>query len=211
MMLLVVVSVVTAIDECQDAVNPSDVPCTILSSYQYGNGCGTYQVKIYNNTPALIDTVHMTDYGVTGYCNITFNYSTQGTYFLNFSAGESATVKVEEDSMAFVAVSIILLGLLVAVIYTATKVKGQWMQIFLSLIGLVLITLTFYFSASIIHISYPQYTGLEDVFWTFYGICTTLIWVSMAFAIVVLIFQLFKNFMLDERRKRGLDEDDLYG
>ena len=45
----------------------------------------------------LLDTRTMANYSLTGRCNITFNYTTQDSYLLNWSSGDSSKIIIEED------------------------------------------------------------------------------------------------------------------
>jgi hypothetical protein len=84
----------------------SDIPCLIISSWQFPNACNTYSVKIYNEIPLLLDTRTLGTYGETGRCNITFNYTQQGSYLLNWTTGDSSKIIVEEDNNMLIAIVI---------------------------------------------------------------------------------------------------------
>ena len=96
LMFLLIVSVVNALENCKREMNSGEIPCRQLSSWDYPNECNTYTVSIYISNSTLLDTRSMDNYGIIN-CNITFNYTSQGSYFLNFSSGDTAIIIIEED------------------------------------------------------------------------------------------------------------------
>jgi len=111
LMILMMVSIATAIEECQGTITPSDVPCMIVTTWDYENACNTYQLSIYNSTPELLDTRALTDYTPTYFCNTTFNYTQQGSYNYNISnINETGTITVEADDEMNLAIVITLIG-----------------------------------------------------------------------------------------------------
>jgi len=97
LMVLLMFQIVTAIEDCKGIMNARDIPCLIISSWQFPNDCNTYTINIYQSNTTLLNTKTMADYGNTGRCNITFNYSTQDSYLLNWSSGDSSKIIIEED------------------------------------------------------------------------------------------------------------------
>jgi len=104
-MVLLIVSVVNALENCKREMNSGDIPCRQLSSWDYPDDCDTYTVSIYISNSTLLDTRSMDNYGIIN-CNITFNYTSQGSYFLNFSSGDTAIIIVEEDANMLIALVI---------------------------------------------------------------------------------------------------------
>lgn len=99
-MLLIFAASVYSIKECDSPIEPSDIPCIIKSTWDYGN-CAATEIKIYNSTPELIGQRNFTDFGLSHRCNITWNYSERGSYFWNVSNGDSGTIIVEGEKMEF--------------------------------------------------------------------------------------------------------------
>jgi hypothetical protein len=96
LMALLMISIVMAIDECKGVMNSRDIPCLIISTWQFPNQCGTYTIQTYRNA-TLLDTRTMANYSLTGRCNVTFNYTKQDSYLLNWSSGDSSKIIIEED------------------------------------------------------------------------------------------------------------------
>jgi hypothetical protein len=105
LMFLLIVSVVNALENCKREMNSGEIPCRQLSSWDYPNDCNTYTVSIYISNSTLLDTRTMDNYGIIN-CNITFNYTSQGSYFLNFSSGDTAIIIIEEDANMLIALVI---------------------------------------------------------------------------------------------------------
>jgi len=111
LVILILLPIAVALKDCKPIISSRDVPCMIITAYQYPNTCNTYTVKIYNETPSLLDTRNLGDYGGIR-CNLTFNYSQRGSYLLNFSSGDSASIVVEEVDNIDLAIIIGLVALI---------------------------------------------------------------------------------------------------
>lgn len=125
-MLLVLIPLVIAIaeNECTDIITQNDIPCSIISSWEYNN-CTSTQVKIYNSTPALISTRNFSVYSDSGRCNITWNITQRGSYFWNVTNGDTGRliVESEDDQMASLAITLFVLLITAAIFFVAFKVK----------------------------------------------------------------------------------------
>lgn len=106
MMMLMMIQIVIGLEDCKGIMNPDDIPCQIISSWQFPNLCNTYTIMVYQSNTTLLDTRNMGDYGGTGRCNITFNYTTLDSYLFNWSSGDSSKIIVEEDNNMLIALVI---------------------------------------------------------------------------------------------------------
>lgn len=101
MVLLLIPLAAAELIECKGVMNQRDLPCQIISTWQFPRECGTYEIKIFNTTANLARTATMGNYTDTARCNITFgiypNETTQGNYVLNWSSGDSSKIIIEED------------------------------------------------------------------------------------------------------------------
>lgn len=104
-MALVAIPIAAAIIECENIETPADIPCMIISTWDYGN-CSPTQAKIYNSTPTLLDTRNFTDFGASGRCNFTWNISTVDSYFWNVTNGDTGHITVEVDDKLNLAIVI---------------------------------------------------------------------------------------------------------
>jgi len=100
LIILVLIPIVSSLEECKRVMNPGDIPCIFTTSMKskwiYTNSCNTYIVEIYDSTPTLLDSRTLGTYQDTR-CNLTFNYTEIGSYLLNFSSRETAKIIIEED------------------------------------------------------------------------------------------------------------------
>ena len=94
-----------ALEECQGVMSPGDVPCMVISTWQIPS-CTTETIQIYKSNTTLIDTKTMSNWGVSGRCNATWNYSTIDSYVLNWSSGDSSKIIIEEDNNMLIALVI---------------------------------------------------------------------------------------------------------
>jgi hypothetical protein len=102
LVMLLIIPAAYALEECDSPVEPNEVPCLVISTYQFSDSCNSFNAKIYNSSPSLLSTKTYGEYGSTGRCNITFNYSKRGSYILNSSDGSSASIIVGGEKMLIV-------------------------------------------------------------------------------------------------------------
>ena len=117
LMFLCMIPIVYGLSECDSPIEPSDIPCSVISTYQFDNECSTNTVNIYDEVPILLDTRNWDNYSDTGRCNITFNYTERGSYLLNSSEGSSATIIVRGVKMEFLRVTIFGIFFLLSLIF----------------------------------------------------------------------------------------------
>lgn len=115
-MVLMMFPIVGAIEDCKGVMNTGDIPCILTIGYTPENICTSYQVLIYNNNATLMETQTLGTYGNTGWCNITFNHTSEGSYFLNFTTGDTAQVIVEEDEDMLLA-TVIGIGIIATLLF----------------------------------------------------------------------------------------------
>jgi len=109
MRLLIIVLVILAslsgialaIQECDSPIEPADIPCNMISTYDFEGDCNTHTLKIYNDVPELLETRNWSNYTIPGICNSTFNYTEGGSYYINSSEGSSITIIVNQKNSEF--------------------------------------------------------------------------------------------------------------
>jgi len=109
MMVLITIPIGSAMDICEGTANTEDIPCMVVSTWAYDN-CNTTQAAIFNSTPALIETKNFTDYGASGRCNFTWNYSTVDSYVWNVTNGDTGRIIVEVNDTMQLAIALVLSG-----------------------------------------------------------------------------------------------------
>lgn len=211
MLMLVTLPLAYSLEECQAAMTSGEIPCLILSTWTYPNSCNTYNIKIYNETPSLLSTVTMDSYGITGRCNITFNYTTHGSYLLNYSSGDSATIIVEGDEMSYVGIGILLAAITFIFAFMATKVKGVALQIGLSLMTLVMVVFDFFIAARIIEAVDSSQVGIISNLDTFYWIAIQFLRFALWGVMIFIVWWLYKIIKsLPEMRRQKREREYLY-
>ena len=115
----------TAIKECKGIMNKGNLPCLIISTWQFP--CAAETIQIYNEVPTLIRTAQLVDYGISGRCNISFgianNETTLGSYLLNWSSGDSSKIIIEEDDSMLIALVIGITFIVALFIFLTFAVK----------------------------------------------------------------------------------------
>jgi len=121
--VFILIASATALKECKEVMKLSDIPCEIITSWDYPNICETYEIKVYNQTPLLVYNNSLTNYTGTGRCNQTFNITDKGSYIVNISnGGDSARIIIEgEDNMGSLSITIFILLITVTLFYLSTK------------------------------------------------------------------------------------------
>lgn len=129
---ILMAQIVYGLTECERVITSNDVPCMIISSWEYDN-CNTTQTRIYNETPSLMATRNYTDFGQSGRCNFTWNISTVGSYFYNnTNNGDSGTIIVEVDDKLNLAIviglsifSAIFIGIGIILWYSKKEIQTE--------------------------------------------------------------------------------------
>lgn len=93
--MIILIPLVYSLDECERELETFDIPCRVTSTWDYPNACNTYEVTIYNNNGTALNTISLDTFGI--YCNFTFNYSDEGTYYYNVSSGDTGSILVKKD------------------------------------------------------------------------------------------------------------------
>ena len=97
--IVLIIPLVSGMEECQRTEEPEDIPCKAISTWQYPNSCDTYEVKIFNQTGVLLEQLNMSSYGSTGFCVFNFTHDTKGTYVYNVSSGDTGAIVVEVKNL----------------------------------------------------------------------------------------------------------------
>lgn len=110
LIIILMLPIVYALEECQPITEPKDIPCLITSTWNYSGECGGDNATFYNSSGGNIGTYTFDNYGSSGLCNITFNITTTGSYTYKVTNGDSGNILVEaEDNMTSLGVIIFLI------------------------------------------------------------------------------------------------------
>lgn len=139
-MMLMIPVASALIQECEEVIEPGTAPCLLLTNWGSSN-CNHTIIKIYNETPLQIRTLNMSDWGLTGRCNATFNITKTGSYLLNYSNGDSARIKVEVSDNMMLAL-VFLIGIVdLLIIMFIFKMDDE--HFLMKLFGLFFVVATF--------------------------------------------------------------------
>ncbi len=117
---ILIVPIVYGLQQCDSPIEPSDLPCEVVSTYLFDDGCAANEVRIFNSVPTLLQTKTWDDWGSAGRCNITFgeiaNTSLRDSYSLNSTDGSTATIIVGGVKMEFLRLTIFGLFFAIALV-----------------------------------------------------------------------------------------------
>ncbi len=117
---ILIVPLVYGLQQCDSPIEPSDLPCEVVSTYLFDDGCVANEVKIFNSVPILLQTKTWDVWGDGGRCNVTFgevaNTSLRDSYSLNSSDGSTATIIVGGVKMEFLRLTIFGLFFFIALV-----------------------------------------------------------------------------------------------
>ena len=214
-MFVLLLTSVTALKECKEVVQPKDIPCEIITTWDYINDCNTYEMKVYNQTPSLVYNVSLTDYTGTGRCNTTFNITTKGSYIFNISNGGDSgriIVEVEEDEMASLAITVFILIITGGLFWLSTKkeiFRSKYANIIARRSALVLaIYLMILNSAIMATIAENAGLALTQEMFFFMRLFGFIGYPAMIILMLSALFQSFRDMKMDKRRKRTGDEEE---
>jgi len=169
--LLLMIPVAYALDECQRVQDPGDIPCNIVSTWS-GTDCVS-TISIFNESEELIGIVSWGNH--TPYCNFTWNYSGAGTYTYN-STIEDGVITVAGGKMWLLGILLIPLGLAFLFLYWGATLQDEQepLKWFMRLLALVMIFVLFAAANMVINLN-PGYSVLLALFnftwitWVFWG------------------------------------------
>lgn len=120
-LLLSLIPLVSAIDECKGTMHNNEVPCLLLLENSSSNPCDTMTVTVYKNSSGILYTQQMVQYSPF-LCNGTFNQTDYGTYTFQYSSGDTGSIVIEEDldnRYYLYVVALIVFFILLAMGYTS--------------------------------------------------------------------------------------------
>ena len=89
-----------ALEQCEDIIEPEDIPCLIVTTWDYPDACNLYTLDLYNESGDTIQSFTMGDIGI--YCNTTFNYTNTGQYYYNISSGDTGSILVGAENLMLI-------------------------------------------------------------------------------------------------------------
>ena len=205
LVLMLVVDIAIAYEECQSEVQPNDIPCRVTTTWVYPEPCNSYNTTIFNEAGGVVYTTNLSSFGETGFCNFTFTNTTPQSYYYNISSGDTGGILVkEDDTMGYMALGLILMGATMLFAYFAVNSKNYVFQIFFSLFAFMMIVVDFYMGARIIEAAVSTQTGLIHNIDTMYMVSLYLFKFLLSLIGIYVMFKLWNLIFpsKDERRRR---------
>jgi hypothetical protein len=172
------IGTVQAIELCTETVEPLDIPCNIVSTWNYTPPCNSYYAILYNSSGYNLLNFTMDSYGDSGLCYFTFNQTVRDSYSFVINNGDTGNINVSADNMEMGIVFGI--GIIVSILmFLAFKLDDshsllRLLFIFesITLIGLIPaafiipnITTIFYKMITFIIVSFWIYVGCYIIYW----------------------------------------------
>lgn len=89
-----------ALEDCGKVMFPNEIPCKLVSSWNYTPQCENHSGLVYTSNGSTIDELNFSTFGQSQLCVANFTISTVGSYEIVVSNGDSADIKIEqEDTM----------------------------------------------------------------------------------------------------------------
>jgi len=164
------IQIVYGIENCENSIEPTDIPCQIVSTWNYTPPCTSYTATVFNNSGNNIINYTFSDYGDSGLCYFDWNVSTGGSYSFTVNNGDSGEVLVRYANMLLgVTIGI---GIVIALfIFLAFKLDSSHTILRLALIFFSVILITIIPSVFIIDdftiIFNKVIMGFAIVFWLY--------------------------------------------
>lgn len=167
--------------ECQDVIEPDEVPCYVSTTWDYPNECRDYTVDIYNVTGNHLITMNLSDYGTTYFCVFNFTYSDVGTYQFNISSGDSGsvTVGVTNYMISIIMAIAVMCGILLWITHMLSEEHVFLKILFISFVFVLITLIPTAFMVTditlILHKSYMRMISITSIYLFVYLIYKALV------------------------------------
>lgn len=193
-MLLFVTPLVGALEECQRVQNPTDIPCTIRSSWLPSTGCSE-TFYIFNETGGNIYNLSWA--ASPPFCNVTWNYTDQATYIYNSSI-EAGVITVASTDFFIMGILLIPIILAFFFVYYSNHFKEEYPAIgwLFKLLALAMIPILF-IGVHIALEANATYSGLTALFdivilsYVMYGV--------FALILIYILYNIYKDFKVGKQ------------
>jgi len=98
-LLIVLVPMLYAVENCEKIIEPQDIPCRIVSAWNYTIPCNSHTAKVYNNSGINVINYTFQDYGNSLLCYFLFNYTTRGSYNIITDVDDNGEIIVRYINM----------------------------------------------------------------------------------------------------------------
>jgi len=136
---------VSGLEECTPVTSIQDIPCMVVSVWNYSN-CILEKAVFYNESGVNFINYTFSDYGGSGLCNFTFNYSSIGSFTYKVTNGDQGNILVKPDitmvyaiigSVLFIGLAFLLISFFIGKEFANIKVLSFFSSIAFFLLSLV--------------------------------------------------------------------------
>ena len=122
-----------AVEECAGAVEPEDIPCQIVSNWNYTAPCSSHLAIVFNSLGDNIVNYTYGDFGSSGRCYTNWTLTTIDSYTGTVTNGDTFNITVGVDNMQLAL--IIAIGITIAsLLFIAFKLDKEHIILQLGLI-----------------------------------------------------------------------------
>lgn len=190
------IPLVTAVEECQREQDPTEIPCSVISTWVPSAGCSAYNISVYNGSGVNIENYTWSEYSVT--CSFIFNISEYGTYQYNSSIENGVINVKEENKMWLLGILLIPLGLCFFFVYFSNQLEDTHnpLKWFFRLLALIMIFILYQGAYIVIGMNsnYSELTKMFNI--AVYG---WIFWTIMAYFLLYVLYNIFMSFKHNKR------------
>jgi len=168
--LIVMLPLVLSIENCEKIAEPQDIPCRVVSAWNYTPSCNSQTARIHNNSGHNVYNFTFQDYGTSGLCFFNFNVSTIGSYTITVGNGDNAELIVRYVNMQIgIMIGIgIIIALFMFLAFKLDKSHNLLRLIFIFFsVALLSIIPAVYLVDDITSIFHKLIMGFVTVFWLY--------------------------------------------
>lgn len=207
MVMLALIPLAFAMDECQRIEEPKDIPCTIYSTWKPAD-CAAFNLTVFNESDNVVQI--LTWNNLTTVCNATFNITQKGIYLYNSSI-ESGVIEVEaKDNMIGLGVVIFLLAINIAIFLIPTFVKLHSHEIWHKVISKIIYIFGMGILAFNVSITVTMADnaglGINRMLFLYQQWILWIIYVSMIFLFFHMIVSTFQSYKISKKKRRMGEE-----
>ncbi len=207
-MFMVTIPFGLALEECEDIVKPSEVPCLVTHTWELTNElCTSNNITVYDDNFTSLGTRAL---GIsnTDRCQWEFNFTDTGVYHHEDTTTDKGTVNVEGDDMAstglLIFFSLINIGIF-ALPFFANFVENEAWNKFIGKVvwvfGLFVLTINITMAGDIARLA--GLTSVSElIFGTYFWILVRGLYVVMLAIMYMAILQLLKDINKGQEERR---------
>lgn len=170
----------SALENCDYKIEPSEIPCTVVSSFAYAAPCSDHIAETHNSSGDNFINFTFGDYGDSGLCAFTFNLTALGSYTFTVANGDIGEVLVVNTNM-LIAMVIGIVAIVAIFLFLAFKLEETHNMIKLLLI---------FFSVILIGLI-PVIFIIDDVSVIFHKLIQGFTWIFWLYVAGYLVYWLF--------------------